>query len=384
MIDYNKVDWTKLKKEFNKKYKIPKEYFNPTSSFRNDVGMHLILSDRSRGKTTNVLLWGLFLNKKLGIRLEYIRQYSDMITPKALNDLFSVIKHLGYIDLLTDNKYSDILYKAGYFYYVNYNENGKVIERSDIIGHTNALNKSDYLKSTYNNDTSDFLLFDEFISQSYISNEFLRFFDVVKTLIRDRQSAIIYLLSNTINKYSPYFSELEINKHVEYAERGKQYTFTTSLGSKYFFEILGESLSREKMLSNLKYFGLSSPHLASITGLDVWNTTNCKHIEDNNVSVIADNLYITIQDNLLKCRIVQNVNNEIYLYITKCTNECKNKGDILITDYKFFNNWNDGIKRIEFNVNNNLCKWIQVLYNNERICYQSNDTHSLFKELFNI
>jgi hypothetical protein len=55
------------------------------------------------------------------------------------------------------------------------------------------------------------ILFDEFlIREQYLRDEFVDFMNVVSSLIRDRDGAIIYMLANSVSKYSPYWKEFGI------------------------------------------------------------------------------------------------------------------------------------------------------------------------------
>ena len=63
--------------------------------------------------------------------------------------------------------------------------------------------------------------------------------DLVKTILRDRQSGMLCLASNTIDRLSPFFKELEISERVETMEQGDQEIITTPQGTKIYVEILG-------------------------------------------------------------------------------------------------------------------------------------------------
>ena len=95
-----KYDFPLIKKEF-KKLKIPKEVYNPLSIPMEWSKFNVLLSPRSKGKTTNILLMGLIFNKLYGTVLQYIRSSYDMITPSKAGSLFSVIQQNGYIEKLT-------------------------------------------------------------------------------------------------------------------------------------------------------------------------------------------------------------------------------------------------------------------------------------------
>ena len=53
------------------------------------------------------------------------------------------------------------------------------------------------------------ILFDEFITrQFYIANEFIKFQNLLSSIIRDRPNVQIYMLANTVSKHCPYFRDM--------------------------------------------------------------------------------------------------------------------------------------------------------------------------------
>lgn len=56
------------------------------------------------------------------------------------------------------------------------------------------------------------IVFDEFLTRgSYLKDEFILFTNVCSTIIRQRNDVKIFMLGNTVNKYSPYFSEMGLS-----------------------------------------------------------------------------------------------------------------------------------------------------------------------------
>ena len=106
-----KYDYKFLLKEYNK-LGIPKEYHTPARYNFNNSNYFVELSERSVGKTTNWLLFGMVMNKYYGTVIQYIRQTSDMITPKYLKQLFETIILNGYIEKITDGEFNNVQLKA--------------------------------------------------------------------------------------------------------------------------------------------------------------------------------------------------------------------------------------------------------------------------------
>ena len=98
-----------------KKYRslgCPSGYFDPCNLPYDRDKYFMICTERSSGKTTNILLFGMCAHALEGIQLQYIRQFSDMIAPKNLRQLFTTIREFGYIEKITDGKYHDLRYWA--------------------------------------------------------------------------------------------------------------------------------------------------------------------------------------------------------------------------------------------------------------------------------
>ena len=71
-LDY---DFTAIKKEF-KKLKIPADVYNPTHLPLQDCKWFITMSERARGKTTNLLLLGLcFRNGVFGLQVGRVFNY---------------------------------------------------------------------------------------------------------------------------------------------------------------------------------------------------------------------------------------------------------------------------------------------------------------------
>ena len=106
------------------------------------------------------------------------------------------------------------------------------------------------------------ILFDEFlIREQYLKDEFVDFMNVVSSLIRDRDGAVIYCLANTVSKYSPYWKEFGIDG-VETMEQGEirvyQYGESElSLAIEYCADVSATDKVASKyfVLTTLKYVG---------------------------------------------------------------------------------------------------------------------------------
>lgn len=311
-------DWKKIRKEY-KKLKIPKEYYYPLKVQWENAGYCMALSDRARGKTSEVLILGGIMNKLYGTVIHYIRQDEKTITPYSMRDLFATLVECGYIEKLTEGLYHDVYYYGHKWYYCNYDDNGKRTETASehfmICMH---LGESDKRKSSYNCPRGDLIIFDEFIQLSgYGYSDFIRFSDLVSTIFRKRLCGCIYMLSNTIDLTSPWFDEFCIRDDINTMEQGESRLIESPLGTKVFVEILKADSSELSRSVNLRYFGFPNPKLAAITGKGTWATEMYPHIppvsyldpatgerEERDIRVVYNKLFLRQSGKLLKLQLI--------------------------------------------------------------------------------
>lgn len=274
-----KYNFKKIVSEF-KKLKIPDKVYNPIYLPFERAKFFVLMSERALGKTTNIILLGMIFNKLYGTHIAYIRQREDMIAPKVTNDLFSVIcnKEFNYIEILTDGKWTDVIYKNRRWYYCRYVENGDIEIDNDHFMIMLSIDNHNIYKSGLNEPKCDFLIFDEFIGEYYYPDEFIHFCDLFITIARKRLSPLIFMLSNTIDLYSPYFEELLIENDVHKMNINDSEIITTPKGTNIYVSIPGgeDYKTEEKSLFNRLFLGFNNPKLNAMTGSG-WSINNYPH-----------------------------------------------------------------------------------------------------------
>ena len=298
-------DWNFIVKEFKKI--VPVEWHGNINDIPfNKADYFVENSERSIGKTTKWLLLGMIMNKYYGTHIQYVRQILDMIMPKNMK-LFRTILDYGYIDKITEGEYNSVKYISRAYYY--YNTETDTIASEPFCDCLSIDNNDKYV-SSYNAPTGDIIIFDEFISRKYYhQNEFVDFEDLVKTIIRDRQSPIIVMLANTIDIYNEYYKELEIYDYVQTMHMGQSEIITTEMGTRIYFALLTGKNTDNKKRHNLQYFGFKNPRLNSIRGGD-WAIKSYPHIpkflKNNRPQTLINNRYIAYNNILLHIEIVNN------------------------------------------------------------------------------
>lgn len=297
----------KIIKEY-KKLKCPPEVFDPCKLPLKRDKYFVLCSERSVGKTTNVLLFGLLAHEIDGIQLQYLRMHSEMVTPKVSRQLFDTILAFDYISKITGGKWHNVRYWSAGWYYCNYDDNGKVAEQDQkpfmmCLG----LDKNEYYKSSYNAPTGDIIIFDEFVSRYYPPDTFILFCDIVKTIVRERQTPIIFMLGNTLDRYNQFFAEMELLGVTTSMPLGEHTEVVTSQGTPIYVEFVTREKTPEKIRLNKLFFGFKNKKLGSITGED-WVIIPMQHIDPKDSEdrlVIAKHLYVTYEGQLIQLELVR-------------------------------------------------------------------------------
>lgn len=274
-------DYKKIRKLF-KKLDCPEDLFDPFPALLSPCRWILDLSERSVGKTTQWLLVGMCMYWIYGTVIQYVRQFEDMIMPKASSDLFSTILKYDYVYKLTDGEYNTVIYKSRRWYFAYLDPDTMEVTRTcpDHFMFSCSIDKQLNLKSSYNCPTGDLIIFDEFIGKITPVNEFISFCDLCKTIQRERQSVRFILLANTIDKHHIYFNELCIYDQIQMLHVGEHLQLRSPLGTQIYVEFIGLSGERKKRRSviNVLYYGFKNPRLAAITGDDEWSMGCYQHI----------------------------------------------------------------------------------------------------------
>lgn len=382
-IDY---DWDFIFKEY-KKLKCPtfadieeKDgqvtktcLFNPCTLPMKSAAYFQLLSERSTGKTTNVLLIGMIMNEHYGTIIHYLRQHEDMLKP-SLMDLFGVIngyENGRYIKQITNGKYSHICYKDRKFFYCNVDDNGKIIDKkNEPLMQLFGINQWEQIKSTYNCPTADYVIYDEFLTSSIRPNEFSEFLNTISSLFRDRQSGYIIMMANTINLYHPYFSEFCIAKEVKRLKKGEHLLITSDLGTTIYIELLDIYKTKARKKANKRYFGINNPKVDSITGEGrEWDMVIAPHMhfEEDDKIVFTNKVKMTVQDDYYSMDLIKTTNRGLIVNVHHSNTK---DATIMLTNGEI---WNSN-EKFGIGKGNKVCDLLFKLYTQNKWYYDTNDT----------
>ena len=251
-----------------KSLKLPATVLNVVDELLpHEQAWNILLGIRGTGKTTQLIIWGMCLNQTNGIQIQYIRQRETQITPMHISKLCAVIVDNGYIEKITNGRYNNVYYHSRRWYYSTVDETGNIIDKSEeAFMVCLAIDLSENYKSSYNAPKGDFIIVDEFLSErGYLPDEFIKLSHLLSTIIRLRDTAHIYLSGNLIDKYSPYFDELQLNDVISQITFGDHVQLQCS-GTKLHVYAQPRPTDKKRETVNSRYFGWKSQKLTAITG----------------------------------------------------------------------------------------------------------------------
>ena len=374
-----KIDWGRVIKEY-KKLKCPEDCFNPFHVDLDENGIIATLSPRAYGKTTAWLLVGLIIYKMYGMQMTYTRQSKVDIEPKHIRELYSVVLAWDYIPkIFGSDSWNGIEYRAQKWTLVKKDENGEIIEKdTKFCTYCESVDRAFSIKSTLNLPDCSLIVYDEFISNRYLYNEAIDFFDLVKTIFRERINGNVVLLANTIDKNSQYFDELCVRDTIDGMGSGDIVSVETSLQTKISIELISLNIHRRRAFMNKRFFGFPNPKFAAITGADVWAVDLYQHIpfedEDHPTESVFNRVFIRHAGKYVKLHLVRNPQIGLCVYVTPAT-RTYDDSIILSTDETYDRNhiWGLGGKVLP------VLAIIWQLYGQNRFYYARNSEGAYVK-----
>lgn len=382
-IENNPVNGIKYNhKKIIKKYKtlgVPKEYdYTNFVPFENpDIIWYNLNSERSVGKTTNILLYGMCMYVMYGTVIQLIRHTIAMAS--YYRDLFNTIVAYNngqYIKRLTDNKYNSVYYYQRRFYFAEVDEHGKVIDKDENF-FCIALESDDCYKlcSTYECPTGDFIVLDECFNDRNRPEEFLHFIHLHKTIVRERISDKIFILGNNLDINNIWYRQLTIQQDVRRLKKGESKIITTKNGMQIFVAFLDNlTPKRRERFNKLHYDFNDNPELNAIVG-NGWNMKmyplTCELKERRE---ICRGIYFSYHDELfLEGAFIDTFSGQFF-EVHPANYKSAITGDIKFTlHFAMYPN------EIYFG-NDKLSRKIINYINSKRVVYSDNETGDLFEK----
>lgn len=255
-----------------------------------DCSYYVGVSDRSRGKTTNILLLILLANKYFGWVGIYFRSHLDEVKVSKMQKLCQVINAYGYVQKIFGEQWDKIIYKKLTREFVLFNSENKV-ESETLIRVFIVDNWQDYTGDNEMN--ANIFFYDEFINE-YRTDTAIHFFYIHKTLARERHDIFNIMVGNTIDKNNKWFDELGLRPVLKRIKRGENKLVRLEKGTiirfELFDEIKEEKLKLTRRITNLLYYGFANSKMSVITGEgNDWSVNTYPPIYYFDDDVVVDN-----------------------------------------------------------------------------------------------
>lgn len=346
------------------------KFYTLDNILSHNADYNMIYGERSNGKTTAVLRHGLedYIKSGYNNQLAIVRRWEEDYKGKNGQQMFEGIVSLGWVDELTNGKYNSIYYYSQRWFLCTYNDIGEKTAQADepfALGF--AITSEEHYKSTsYPNVKT--ILFDEFITrQYYLPEEFVKFQNLLSTIIRLRTDVKIFMCGNTINKFCPYFAEMGLSG-IKKQEKGTIDIYTYG-DSDLKVAVEYSDFPSKKKASN-KYFAFNNPKLEMITHggweIDIYPHLPQKY-KPNDIQYI---FYIHFDSEYLQGNIIC-IDTVMFLYIHRKTTPIKEDNERLVyqqtPDYR--RNYRTNILKPYGAVD----KYIKQLIDRKKVFYQDNE-----------
>lgn len=299
------------------------KYYSLDKILKYKAEYNIIYGERSNGKTTSVLQYALIDFCKSGYvnQLGIMRRWEEDFKGKNGSQMFTSIIALGWVSKYSKGEYESIYYYGGKWYLCNYDDKGKIANKSEnpfAIGF--SITSEEHYKSIAFPHIKT-ILFDEFMTRGYyIPDEFVKFQNLLSTIIRLRTNVTIFMCGNTVNKYCPYFSEMGLTNIKKQAKGTIDLYEYGESGLKVAVEYSDFPTNKKK--SN-KYFAFNNPKLNMITNggweIDIYPHLTYKYTPKDVLYIF----YIVFDEQIIQGNIIA-IDDKIFIYYHRKTTPIKN------------------------------------------------------------
>jgi len=335
----------------------------------------MIIGERSNGKTYNLLLKIVEQYAKFGKQGGYIRRWKEDYRGKRGAQLFAALEANGEISRLTGGRWNRTKYYNGRWWLANYDhELDKLITDKEPFCFAFALSDMEHDKGiSYPLITT--IVFDEFLTRGYyLPNEFILFQNCISTIARHRTDIRIYMLANTVNKFSIYFKEMGI-KRIEDMKQGTIDVYKYGESQMKVAVEYCSPMAKENKLEN-SYFAFDNPALQMITE-GSWELDLYPHSPEgwkNKPIDVQEYFIIFFNGHKIQCDIIETEINGIwsnFLYCHVRTYEIDDVDEKLIfSDTQSTKpNWFRNLRKPA----NEFCRRCAAFFRDENVYYQDNE-----------
>ena len=336
----------------------------------------ILFGERSNGKTYDTLLHCLIEYVNTGRACAYIRRWDEDVRGSSLYQSYSNLVANGEVLKVTKGKYNNFICLNRQLFLVLYDDNGDIIAKdNNACSFAFAITQEEHYKSK-GYDSIYNIVFDEFLTRSYyIPDEFIKFQNLLSTIIRHKDTVKIYMLGNTINKYCPYFNEMGLT-NVKTMTKGSIDIYKYG-DSGLTVAVEFADFDSEKKKSN-KYFAFNNPKLNMITGKNgVWEIGIYPHLPTRyKPTDVKYKYYVVFNDDILQCNIIQ-VESMTFTFIHAKTTPIQDDNFNLVYDTQPNYKHNYRLKITQ--PTNPFERFILSQYTTGKVFYQSNDIGEIMR-----
>ena len=375
-------NWKKIEKTLDEQ-RVKASAWDMAPLMTHKCQYYVIIGERSNGKTYSPLLRALVKYFEYGEEIAIVRRYDEDFRGKRAQTLFKNHIENNVISMLSDGKWDSVVYYQSQWWFTKttYHENKETgqqiretIRSEKPFAYAFSLGAWEHDKSSaYPLVTT--ILFDEFLTRGYyLPDEFIIWLNVVSTIKRKRTNMEIFMCGNTINKSSPYFNEMGLNK-VKNQQKGTIDIY--SYGDTNLHVAVAFSDAPVRVKESDEYFAFDNPRLNMITGKsDAWEIGVYPHLPMKyKPKNIIYQYFIKYEGEILHCEIIHVYDEEhkcnvMFTYIHRKTTEIKDENKYLVYQTEFDTRWN--YRRRITKPTNDTEKKILSFYTREKVFYQDN------------
>lgn len=292
-------DWKLILKEY-KKLGVPPEYdYSDIIPFDSNLKWYLLLSTKSVGKTTVLLLIGLIMYKLYGTQVQIVRHKNA--NSGFYDRLYQVIVGFNngqYMKRIFGDKYNSIKYYQRNFYLANYAD-GKTIKSEEKIAVALSADDCYNLCSKYDAPRGDLIILDECFTDNNSPEEFIHFINLHKTIVRERMSDKTFILGNNYDVNNIWFRQLTIAQQIRSIHQGDNKILYTNEKMPIYVNFLTPRSSEKRKRFNKAHYGFDNPELNAITGIGQWSIKQYPQIcELTNREQLCRGIYFNFMDDI--------------------------------------------------------------------------------------
>ncbi len=185
------------------------KWYSLDNILKKDAQYYIIFGERSNGKSFAVDKYIIDKYFADGSQFAFVKRFEEDIKSKYMSEVFPM-ELRDYVEEKFNKK---IKFYRGQWLVYDSDKEGKISE-CDIMGYAFSLSAVNRTKAT-TYPLIETILFEEFMSIdcSYLPDELNLLLNLVSTIARHRHTLKIFMLANSISKYSPYSSALGIRLH---------------------------------------------------------------------------------------------------------------------------------------------------------------------------